>query len=542
MVDAAQGSGEVRDAFQALGVSVTDSQGRMRSSKEVMLDIAERFSKIQDGAVKTAAAMKLFGKSGAELIPTLNAGKEGLEKLGAEVDALGIRMTEDLAKAAEEVNDNLTRMAKGAQGAGIQLMHALMPALQEVAKWGVEAAEGLAALISQTEKGQIKRRILEINDEIRALQGELVDVGPDQAASPGLFSRIWDSVFGDGTPGKEKAQNRIKELEAELKELGIKLYEVSQPRPPQKTGGEAPWLSEAEQEKQLREYLAMVDKRWQVEQKRSEQIGELYLVNQKIRDDEIEKDKKRQEEFLHNREAVMSQLFGAHDAYLEVRRGQIDEEVQAYEESQKQMQKLTEHFAEKMMDTMSDLFFSAMTGEFKSLEEVAESTLRAIQRMVADYIAKIASEFLVNQSSSILKSIFSSFSLVGAGGGAAGAGAGAYTAAEMNSMMWLHEGGEVGPGAPRRYMPAYLMAGAPRLHSGLAADEFPAILQKGERVISKSKASEGMGTPTFNVVINAVDPVSFAELAARNPQAIISPFLTALNQGGQVRNAIRNVM
>jgi len=32
--------------------------------------------------------------------------------------------------------------------------------------------------------------------------------------------------------------------------------------------------------------------------------------------------------------------------------------------------------------------------------------------------------------------------------------------------------------------------GAPRLHSGLASDEFPAILQKGERVIRKGKSGD----------------------------------------------------
>ena len=83
MVDAAQGTGEAKEAFQLLGISVADSAGQMRSNKEVMLDVAERFSKMQDGATKTAMAMKLFGKSGAELIPTLNEGKEGLQKLGA---------------------------------------------------------------------------------------------------------------------------------------------------------------------------------------------------------------------------------------------------------------------------------------------------------------------------------------------------------------------------------------------------------------------------------------------------------------------------
>lgn len=55
----------------------------------------------------------------------------------------------------------------------------------------------------------------------------------------------------------------------------------------------------------------------------------------------------------------------------------------------------------------------------------------------------------------------------------------------------LHEGGSVGGGGQRRAVHPALFAGAPRFHNGvnlgLAADEVPAILQRGERVLSRSQ-------------------------------------------------------
>ncbi len=45
-----------------------------------------------------------------------------------------------------------------------------------------------------------------------------------------------------------------------------------------------------------------------------------------------------------------------------------------------------------------------------------------------------------------------------------------------------------------------------------------------------------------NLHIHAVDAKSFQELTAKNPGAIVSPFLRALQQGGQVRNAIKGAM
>jgi hypothetical protein len=111
----------------------------------------------------------------------------------------------------------------------------------------------------------------------------------------------------------------------------------------------------------------------------------------------------------------------------------------------------------------------------------------------------------------------------------------------------FHEGGIVGEGGSSRLMPAYAFAGAPRLHNGLAADEYPAILQKGEEVIPKSKVgqkSEKSETPnitqnTFN--ISAVDAKSFADLCSRNPNAIVGPMMTGM-RNNKTRNDFRKLM
>jgi len=56
-----------------------------------------------------------------------------------------------------------------------------------------------------------------------------------------------------------------------------------------------------------------------------------------------------------------------------------------------------------------------------------------------------------------------------------------------------HAGGVIGEAAfPTRMMPAWAFEQAPRLHAGLMADEFPAILQKGEMVIAKGGAPIGI--------------------------------------------------
>ena len=81
----------------------------------------------------------------------------------------------------------------------------------------------------------------------------------------------------------------------------------------------------------------------------------------------------------------------------------------------------------------------------------------------------------------------------------------------------LHAGGMVGSPGQSRMVPALVFANAPRMHSGgwagIKPDEVPAILQKGERVLSRREAA-GYGqtsAPAVNVTIMARDAESFRQ-------------------------------
>lgn len=116
LLDANRGLKESEESFEALGVGVTDSQGNLRDVESVLLDVADKFSKTKDSTEKTALAMKLFGKSGAELIPLLNAGSDGIRAMQDEARALGLEISGPTARAAELFNDNMERLQKVAQG------------------------------------------------------------------------------------------------------------------------------------------------------------------------------------------------------------------------------------------------------------------------------------------------------------------------------------------------------------------------------------------------------------------------------------------
>lgn len=84
--EAATGNKEAQQLFRALGVAVRDASGNVRSTGEVLGDVADKFSRLRDGVAKSALSVELFGRSGGKFIAFLNEGREGLVKFGGVSD------------------------------------------------------------------------------------------------------------------------------------------------------------------------------------------------------------------------------------------------------------------------------------------------------------------------------------------------------------------------------------------------------------------------------------------------------------------------
>lgn len=185
--DASAGGNEAARAFQKLGVQVNNSDGSLRGTEELLLDIAEQFSKLEDGSGKTALAMQIFGRAGAELIPLLNQGRAGFEALRQEAEKLGVIIDRDTARAAEEFNDNLTRMGKQADALKIALAGGLLEPLGKIAE----------AMTKASREGGI-------------LQGIIAGI---QTTLTGDDTHKWNVEFSNATERFEVARKRYETLQ-----------------------------------------------------------------------------------------------------------------------------------------------------------------------------------------------------------------------------------------------------------------------------------------------------------------------------------------
>jgi hypothetical protein len=135
----ATGNAGATEALTALGLSATDANGKLKSTDAIMLEVADKFAKMEDGARKSAAAQALFGKAGADMIPLLNGGSKAISDLSA-------TMTTEFAQGADSLNDKLAALQGKLLQLGVSLGTALMPFLNVVSDLVLKLANAFAAM------------------------------------------------------------------------------------------------------------------------------------------------------------------------------------------------------------------------------------------------------------------------------------------------------------------------------------------------------------------------------------------------------------
>ncbi len=174
MAEAANETGTAYKALNAMGISVKNADGSLKSSTQVLGEVADAFAKYEDGAGKTALATTIFGRAGAELIPMLNEGSKGIKAYGDELQRFGAVVTNDAAAAAARFNDNLDRIKTVGTALGQSIANNIIPYLNKLAEeFLVARANGLGfldMLDMGLRFGNYGQQIKKINEEIEGLQ------------------------------------------------------------------------------------------------------------------------------------------------------------------------------------------------------------------------------------------------------------------------------------------------------------------------------------------------------------------------------------
>jgi len=131
--EARQGVATYADTYKRLGVTVTDSSGQLKDGETLFREIAEAISKLPSAMERSAIAAELFGRSGGKLMPLLNQGAEGVDRLGDRAERLGLVMSKSAAKGSEDFNDAWADVRDTMKGSVVVIGQQLLPELTKLA-------------------------------------------------------------------------------------------------------------------------------------------------------------------------------------------------------------------------------------------------------------------------------------------------------------------------------------------------------------------------------------------------------------------------
>jgi hypothetical protein len=156
--DAARGVGTFAQAYQKLGINPVD-HGKLKQTDQILMEMADRFSRMPDSLEKTALANDIFGRSGMRLIPFLNRGAAGIAALRAEAESLGVVLDEQSVKQSEEFNISLKRLWASITGIKNQIGVGLMPAItgiiEDMRAWVAQNKELIKSTLQEYIKGTV---------------------------------------------------------------------------------------------------------------------------------------------------------------------------------------------------------------------------------------------------------------------------------------------------------------------------------------------------------------------------------------------------
>lgn len=167
MDNARRGTLEQKEAFEALNVEYKNADGTLRNAKDVWRDVINALGDMASEADRDAYALRLFGRSAAELNPLIVAGGDALDYYAQEAHDMGAVVSEESVTALGAFDDQMQQLqavfkaAKSEIGAAFLpvferlkpiIENKIIPAIKGLASWIGRVVEWFSELSPATQK------------------------------------------------------------------------------------------------------------------------------------------------------------------------------------------------------------------------------------------------------------------------------------------------------------------------------------------------------------------------------------------------------
>lgn len=199
MGEALDGGSAQAQAFAKFGVSLKGADGSVRSLQEVIPEIADGFASMGSQQERTAAAMSLFGKSGADLLPFLQQGSDAVRGMYEEFELLGGGMNKDFLEQADKAGDEIYRMKFAFSGLKTQLALGILPTFNE---WATKLTRFTAYVRNVVKETHLAKYAFQLFGAVAAASGVKAALGIAKVLKiVPKGAGFWKSVLGLGVWG-----------------------------------------------------------------------------------------------------------------------------------------------------------------------------------------------------------------------------------------------------------------------------------------------------------------------------------------------------
>lgn len=216
-LDASRGLKSATDDFDALGISVLKADGTLKGTEELIYDVADGLSRMENETMRAAIATRLLGRNGLDLIPLLNEGSEGIKKMQEEARLLGAEIGSKFAANAEQFNDNLLRLKTITVGL---VREAFGPMLEELVKVGNQF------ISAARDAGAFQQIAINISAAVRSSIVTIKQLALGYATLGAIIVQVSEATNNAVTGNFEAAVESIKNMSFWVNMLGEKIAEL----------------------------------------------------------------------------------------------------------------------------------------------------------------------------------------------------------------------------------------------------------------------------------------------------------------------------
>lgn len=206
-------TGAAQSVLRNLGVTALDN-------KEALNQVAEAFSKMEDGPRKAADAIALFGRSGLNLIPLLNKGAAGIAEFDQMVSEYGPKIGKEAVEANEAFLVSQAKLNLAWESAKVSAEETILPVMSKMITLMADVAKGAGNVAGSFSSnfwkstGTVTKRLAlqftgmgngrSVADDLAADDEERARTPEAKAAEAAAFQKEKNRILAEQQAQKEK--------------------------------------------------------------------------------------------------------------------------------------------------------------------------------------------------------------------------------------------------------------------------------------------------------------------------------------------------